>query len=101
MEVHLVRGFNHPSLRTLFIRGELLKASPVTQISKNLPAMQETQVQTLGWEDSLEKGMTTHSRFLAWRIHGQRTVAGYSPWGHKEVDMTEQLTQYTIKSIFH
>ena len=60
-----MRGFHHPSLRTLFIRGELLKASPVTQISKNLSAMLETQVQTLGWEDSLEKGMTTHSRFLA------------------------------------
>ena len=73
-------------------QGGTIKSFPVTQISKNLPAMQETQVQTLGWEDSLEKGMTTHSRFLAWRIHGQRTVAGYSPWGHKEADTTEQLS---------
>ena len=35
---------------------------------KNLPVMQETWVQTLGWEDSLEKGMATYSRVLAWRI---------------------------------
>ena len=37
----------------------------------------------------LEKGMTTHSNILAWRIHGHRSLAGYSPWGHKESDMTE------------
>ena len=35
---------------------------------KNLPAMQETQLQSLGWEDPLEKGMATHSSILAWRI---------------------------------
>ena len=35
---------------------------------KNLPAMQETVVQSLGWKDSLEKGMATHSNVLAWRI---------------------------------
>ena len=37
-------------------------------MEKNLPAMQETQVQSLGWEDALEKGMATHSSILAWRI---------------------------------
>ena len=37
-------------------------------LAKNPPAMQETQVQSLGWEDPLEKGMATHSRILAWRI---------------------------------
>ena len=40
----------------------------MTQTVKNLPTMQETQVQFLGWEDPLEKGMTTHSRILVWRI---------------------------------
>ena len=35
---------------------------------KNLPAMQETQVRSLGWEDALEKGMATHSSILAWKI---------------------------------
>ena len=43
-------------------------ASLVAQMAKNLPAMQETQVQSLDWEDALEKGMTTHSSILAWRI---------------------------------
>ena len=48
-------------------------ASLVAQMVKNPPAMQETRVQSLGWEDSLEEGMVTHSRILAWRIpHGQR-----------------------------
>ena len=42
--------------------------SLVAQLVKNLPAMQETQVQCLGWEDPLEKGMATHSSILAWRI---------------------------------
>ena len=40
----------------------------VTQTVKNLSAIQETQVQSLGWEDPLEKGMATHSNILAWRI---------------------------------
>ena len=40
----------------------------VAQTVKNLPAMQETWVQSLGWEDALEKEMATHSRILAWRI---------------------------------
>ena len=40
----------------------------MAQTIKNLPAMQETQVQFLGWEDPLEEGMVTHSSVLAWRI---------------------------------
>ena len=40
----------------------------MAQVVKNLPAMQETWVQSLGWEDPLEKGMATHSSILAWRI---------------------------------
>ena len=53
-----------------------LKTSLVAQMVKNLPAMQETQVQSLGWEDPLEKGMATHSSILAWTISGQRSLAG-------------------------
>ena len=41
--------------------------------------MQDTQVQSLGQEDPLEKGMATHSSILTWRIHGQKILAGYSP----------------------
>ena len=54
--------------------------------------MQDTQVQPLGQEDPLEKGMATHSSILAGESHGQRSVAGYSPWGRKELDTTEWLT---------
>ena len=46
---------------------------------KNLSAMQETRVQSLGHEDPLEKGVSTHSSILAWRIHGQRKLVGCSP----------------------
>ena len=60
-------------------------------IVKNPAAMQETQVRSLGWEDPLEKGMETHSSTLAGESHGQRSLVGYSPWGHRESDTTEQL----------
>ena len=63
-------------------------ASLVAQTVKNLPAMWETWVQSLGWEDPLEEGMATHSSILAWRIPmDQRSLAGYSPRGCKEPDM--------------
>ena len=58
-------------------------ASLVAQMVKNLPAMQETWIQSLGWEDPLEKGMATHSNLLAWRIPRTEELAGYSPWGCK------------------
>ena len=45
-----------------------LKTSLVAQMVKNLPAMQETWVRSVGWEDPLEEGMTTHSSILAWEI---------------------------------
>ena len=59
---------------------------------KNLPAMQETKVGSLGLEDPLEQVMATNSSILFWRIHGQRSLVGYSPWGRKEWDTTESLT---------
>ena len=67
-------------------------ASLVAQMVKNLPAMQETRVQSLSWEDSLEKGMATTPVFFPREFHGQRSLAGYSPWGCKESDPIEQLT---------
>ena len=48
-------------------------------------------IQSLGQEDPLQKEMV-HSSILAGKSHGQRSLAGYSPWGHKELDMTEWLT---------
>ena len=52
---------------------------------------QETWVQALGQEDPLEKGMATHPSILVCKIHGQRSPVGYSPRGHKESALTEQL----------
>ena len=66
--------------------------SLVAQKVKNRPAMQETWVWSLGWEDPLEKEMATHSSVLAWKIHGLRSLAGYSPWGHEKSDTTGRLT---------
>ena len=57
----------------------------MAQVAKNLPAMQEAWVQSLGLEDPLEKGMATHSGILAWEIPGKSN----SPWDCKESDMTE------------
>ena len=61
-------------------------ASLVAQLVKNLPAMQETWVWSLGWENPLEKGKVTHSSILAWKFHEP-----YSPWGCEELDVTEWL----------
>ena len=52
---------------------------------KNLPAMQETSVQSLGWEDSLEKGMATHSSTLAWRIPWTEEPDGLQSMGSQRV----------------
>ena len=58
--------------------------------SKDLPAMQETWIQSLGWEDPLEKGMANHSSMLAWRVPWTKEPDG--SMGRKESDMTEGLT---------
>ena len=65
------------------------QSSLVAQMVKNLPAMQKTQVQSLGQEEPMENGMATHSSIFAWRIPWTEEPVGYSPWGHKESDMTE------------
>ena len=64
-------------------------ASLMAQMIKKVPAMQETWVQSLGWEEPLEKGMATHSSLLPGEPHGKRILVGYSPWGHKESDRAE------------
>ena len=55
--------------------------------------MWETRVQSLGWEDSLEKEMATRSSILAWRILWTEQPGWQKSTGHKELDMTEQLTE--------
>ena len=64
-------------------------ASLVAQMVRNPPAMQETWVQSLSWEDPLEEGMATHSSILTWRIPWTEELVGYSPWGRKESDTTK------------
>ena len=69
------------------------RASLAAHMVKNLPSMQETQVWPLGQQDSLEKGMATHSSIFAWRIPRTEEPGGLQSWGHKELDMTERQTQ--------
>ena len=70
----------------------------VVQIVKNLPAMQETRVQSLLWEIPWRRKKEPTLVFMPGESHVQRKLADYSPWGHKESDMTEQIT-HTHKSI--
>ena len=67
----------------------------MAQLVKNLPAVQETQVQSLGQEDSLEKEMAMHSGVLAWRIPWTEEPGGLQSTG-LESDMTDQLTRFTF-----
>ena len=63
--------------------------------------MQETQVQSLDWKDPLEKKMATHSSILTWWIPWtERSLVGYSPWGHKELDMIEWLSMHILQNTF-
>ena len=58
----------------------------MAQTVKNLPAMQDTEVRSLGQNDPLEEDIASHSSSLAGKLHGQWILAGYNPWGLKESD---------------
>ena len=68
--------------------------SLVAQMVKNLPAMPEARVWSLGQEDPLEKGWLSTPVFLPGEFHGQRSLEGYSPWDLKELDTIEYLTLF-------
>ena len=69
---------------------------------KNLPTVWETLVQSLGQEDPLEEGIKTHSsNSCLENPHGPRSLVGYSPWAHKQLDMTEQLSTAQHSTLFH
>ena len=70
-----------------------MRVSSVAQLVKNLPVIQETRVQSLGWEDPLEKKTATPSVFLSGTFHGQR----HSPGGHKESDMNDCMMRYEFQ----
>ena len=67
----------------------MLESASLAHLVKNLPAMRETWVQSLGWEDPLAKGKATHSSFLAWRIQWTKEPVDYSPQSYKKSDTTE------------
>ena len=68
---------------------KVLRSFPVAQTVKNLPTVQETWVQSLGWEDPMEKEMTPIPVLLTGEFHGQRSLVGHNSQGCKELDMTE------------
>ena len=74
-----------------FLEIPLSEGFPGAQMVKSLPAVQKTLVRFLGQEDPLKKDMETHSSILAWRIPWTKEHGGWSPWGCKESDTTEQL----------
>ena len=78
----IILGLQPPTLASSLI---LLRTSLVAQMSKNLLAMQETWVQSLGWEDPLEEGMATHSSILAWRIPWTEDPGGLQSMGLQSV----------------
>ena len=65
------------------------RESLVAQMEKNLPAMHKTWVQSLGWEDPLEKRMATHFSIFVWRIPWTEEPGGLQSWGSRESDRTE------------
>ena len=70
--------------------------SLVAQRIKNLPAMPETRVQSLGWEDPLEKEMATHSSILAWRIPWTEEPGGLQSTGSQSRTRLSEFTHYVI-----
>ena len=89
------RNRNVSSLQAINVHRALTrcKASLVAQMVKNPTAVQETWVRSLGREDPLGQGEGQPTPvFLPGELHGQRSLAGYSPWGLKELDTTERLT---------
>ena len=87
--------------------------APGGSVVKNLPIVQETQVPSLDLEDPLQKEIAAHSGgyssenssgiLLPGEFHGQRSLESYSPWGHKESDMTQQLSMshsYLLNTLY-
>ena len=83
----------------------VVRTSLVAHMVKNLPPMQEIQVQYLGQQIPWRREWLPPPLFLLGELHGQRSLVGYSPWGHKELDTTKQLTlpwwSSGWKSTFH
>ena len=79
------KGIFHVQMGSIKDRNYMDQDFPVTQMVKNLPAMQETRVRSLGWEVPLEKTRATHSSILAWRIPGTEEPGGLQSMGLQRV----------------
>ena len=77
-----------------YISSKLIKGFPGGWVVKNPPAMQEIRVQSLGWEDSLEKEVATHSSILAWKIPWTEKPGWLQSMGSQELDMIEWLNHH-------
>ena len=91
MELTLKRGGGRVWEASVFPPSLLARTSLVAQMIKNLTAIQETRVRSLGREIPWRREWQPSPVFLTGESHGQRSLAGYSPWGCKESDMTDQL----------
>ena len=79
----------------------LFQTSLVAQSVKNMSSVKEMGVWSLGWEDPLKKEMATHFFFLPGKSHGQRSLAGYSPWDHKSWTQFSDKTTTTQTTKLH
>ena len=90
---HAGTSSSNDKSETWFVKTQVnLRASLVSQMVKNLPAMKETWVRSLAWDDPLEKKMTTHSSILAKIIPWTEDLVGYRTQGFKELGTTERRT---------
>ena len=87
IELYTTQQLNHHHRSSITVNLNLciLRVSPLAQMIKNMSAMQETQIQSLGQEGPLEKGMATHSSILAWRILGTEEPEGLRSMGSQRV----------------
>ena len=77
----------------------LFRVSLVAQTVKNSPAMQETRIRSLGWEDPLEKGMATHSSVLAWIIPWTKESGGLQSTGSQRVGHKGEMIIYINRKV--
>ena len=111
--LHFMNTCNFPNkliynrlFKNILIKSNLYIPTMVAQTVKNLPAMKETWVWSLGWEDPLEKGMTIHSSIIAWRILWTEDPSGLQfmglqrvrlDWVTKAITFSPTETQITLK----
>ena len=88
---HRLRYRRREASEAAWLGDEHVRASLGSQMVKSQPATQEMWAQSLGREDPLKEGMVTTAILVPGRFHGQRSLVGYGPRGHKEPDTTDQL----------